>query len=566
MTALDDVLMDLEDLVGDQLQVVTYKWLARHHAIPYDVAKRVLYQFFTKQPQKVKAMFLLSGWTKNEGRHTVKIVNGAELEAVKSMFTAITAMHVYSVQPGVPKDSADLYNADYAQSEQLFRTLLLDPNDDHLLSSNRLSTIRCPGALRDAALVGRRPQQKAATAAGAPVAGPKSAPAKLGSTLATKPVPKPAPQQQAKAAAVSMAETDAAEGESQKGAKMPATKGVQHAAMSRASPGKKGSSLQSMWGKVPSKSKGQQVKAQEAETSQAAPEITTAPTAVGEADVQQQVLEAGQAAGAAAVGALDSDNEDGILAQQAKVGMTRSRHVLEDSDDEGDPGAQQPDAKKTKASLMNDSDFEDDFQPSKESSQRDKRSKQKASIAKSAVAEQAQGSQGAPKKAASKKSGVAGGQKRKKAVEVAPAAEAQPEISPDEQAAAEKGGVAAPTGDKGNQETAANFGRVKVRPDEPGTKRRKRVMRTYYNDAGEEVTEMVEEEGSEGEEEAGVHDAAVPSTAVDPPAAAHPKVQQQGEKPAAKASGGAAKSGGAGAKKKTAPAGQKSISAFFTKK
>ena len=32
-------------------QVVTYKWLARHHAIPYDTAKRVLFKFLTAHGQ-----------------------------------------------------------------------------------------------------------------------------------------------------------------------------------------------------------------------------------------------------------------------------------------------------------------------------------------------------------------------------------------------------------------------------------------------------------------------------------------------------------------------------------
>lgn len=55
-------------------------------------------------PQKVKAMFLVSGWTRDDPqRHIVRVVDGSRLEAAKSALGSITAMHVYSVQPGVPK-------------------------------------------------------------------------------------------------------------------------------------------------------------------------------------------------------------------------------------------------------------------------------------------------------------------------------------------------------------------------------------------------------------------------------------------------------------------------------
>jgi hypothetical protein len=47
-----------------------------------------------------------------------------QLEAEKARLDVVTAMHVYSVQPGVPKDASDLYNADYAQTQQLFARLL----------------------------------------------------------------------------------------------------------------------------------------------------------------------------------------------------------------------------------------------------------------------------------------------------------------------------------------------------------------------------------------------------------------------------------------------------------
>lgn len=58
--------------------------------------------------QKVKATFLVSGWTRGVGegegqQHVVRVVDGARLEAAQAGLGAITCMHVYSVQPGVPK-------------------------------------------------------------------------------------------------------------------------------------------------------------------------------------------------------------------------------------------------------------------------------------------------------------------------------------------------------------------------------------------------------------------------------------------------------------------------------
>ena len=134
--------------------------------------------------QKVKATFMLSGWApasdgSGEGQqaahHVVRIVGGPQLEAAKAQLSVVTGMHVYSVQPGVPKvgrawplwalwaawlaapaavqcacaplhplaqqpalpavfprlllllhpqDAGDLYNADYAQTQELFRQLI----------------------------------------------------------------------------------------------------------------------------------------------------------------------------------------------------------------------------------------------------------------------------------------------------------------------------------------------------------------------------------------------------------------------------------------------------------
>jgi DNA polymerase delta subunit 3 len=83
VASVSGILSDLEDIVSDQLQVVTYKWLGRRFNVPYDTAKRILFQFLTKHGQKVKATFLLSGWAAvedgGEARHVIRLVEGQQV-------------------------------------------------------------------------------------------------------------------------------------------------------------------------------------------------------------------------------------------------------------------------------------------------------------------------------------------------------------------------------------------------------------------------------------------------------------------------------------------------------
>lgn len=142
-------------------QPVTYQSLAREAGLPYDLAKALLFEFFTQhkavrcvaladmrarvhafasrlsekngwpsacfsdikfsrpqdccldrfRAQKLHATFLLSGWTKDGDapRHRVSVVRGDELEGAKARFNPITSMHLYSLGPAanqVGKDAA----------------------------------------------------------------------------------------------------------------------------------------------------------------------------------------------------------------------------------------------------------------------------------------------------------------------------------------------------------------------------------------------------------------------------------------------------------------------------
>jgi DNA polymerase subunit Cdc27 len=120
------------------VQVVTYKWLARHCAISAALAKQLLYAFAEAHRGKVAATYFLSGWAKDvtagsgdsggvgggggDGpkagshagkggasgsgsgrRHIAQLVDAARLEARKAELAQVTSLHVYSVQPAQPK-------------------------------------------------------------------------------------------------------------------------------------------------------------------------------------------------------------------------------------------------------------------------------------------------------------------------------------------------------------------------------------------------------------------------------------------------------------------------------
>lgn len=117
--------------------MVTYKWLGRRFNVPYDTAKRILFQFLTKHgqvcvcegawaaarpnpvcrwrgsslqpalpqafsctlhcpPQKVKATFLLSGWAAaedgGEARHVVRLVEGQQVRSAVFSCGALAAL------------------------------------------------------------------------------------------------------------------------------------------------------------------------------------------------------------------------------------------------------------------------------------------------------------------------------------------------------------------------------------------------------------------------------------------------------------------------------------------
>nr|KYP51331.1 DNA polymerase delta subunit 3 [Cajanus cajan] len=120
----------IESLVSDKLQVVSYKWLSRNYMVPSDEAKRLLQEFVEKHEGGLEVVYALSGWLKsNHPSYHVRLVTGPKLAE---------AQQVYSVQASIPKDPAVLWNAEFIQAEELFK----QPSSvDNCLRDNRFGGI-----------------------------------------------------------------------------------------------------------------------------------------------------------------------------------------------------------------------------------------------------------------------------------------------------------------------------------------------------------------------------------------------------------------------------------------
>lgn len=116
------ILQDIESLVADQLQVVSYKWLSRSYLIPSDTAKRLLQEFVEKHESGLQVVYALSGWLKNDPpSYHIRLVSGSKLPEAKQDFDGTCSIQVYSVQASIPKDPAALWNAEFVQAEELFK-------------------------------------------------------------------------------------------------------------------------------------------------------------------------------------------------------------------------------------------------------------------------------------------------------------------------------------------------------------------------------------------------------------------------------------------------------------
>ena len=93
-------------LTAAWLQIVSFKWLARHHSISAAAAKQHLQAFAKQHSKSLTVTYLLSGFTQDEPpRHVVQLVNQGQLKERRAALDSETSFHVYSVQPAQIKVS-----------------------------------------------------------------------------------------------------------------------------------------------------------------------------------------------------------------------------------------------------------------------------------------------------------------------------------------------------------------------------------------------------------------------------------------------------------------------------
>ncbi|OVA12415.1 DNA polymerase subunit Cdc27 [Macleaya cordata] len=130
-----DIMTEIEALVSDKLQVVSYKWLSRNFSVSSNDAKRLLQEFAEKHGSGLEVIYTLSGWLKNNPPiYNIKLVSGPKLADVKKEFEDNYSIQVYSVQACIPKDPAALWSAEFIQAEELFDQ---PSNVDNCLRDNR---------------------------------------------------------------------------------------------------------------------------------------------------------------------------------------------------------------------------------------------------------------------------------------------------------------------------------------------------------------------------------------------------------------------------------------------
>ncbi|KAF9587752.1 hypothetical protein IFM89_004729 [Coptis chinensis] len=131
-----NILGEIQYLVSDQLQVVSYKWLSRNFSVSSNEAKRILMEFVEQNGSGLEIVYTVSGWLKDSDPvYHVRLVSGVKLAEVKKKFEGNCSLQVYSVQPCIPKDPAALWNSEFVQAEELFN----QPSTiDNCLRDNRI--------------------------------------------------------------------------------------------------------------------------------------------------------------------------------------------------------------------------------------------------------------------------------------------------------------------------------------------------------------------------------------------------------------------------------------------
>ncbi|KAL9232477.1 hypothetical protein vseg_007587 [Gypsophila vaccaria] len=129
------ILEEIQSLVSDQLQLVSYKWLSRKFLVSSNAAKRLLQEFVEKHEDDLEVLYSVAGWLKETpATYHIKLVPKPKLPEAKHEFDGNCSVQVYSVQSCIPKDLVALWNAEFIQTEELFKQ---PSTEDNCLRDNR---------------------------------------------------------------------------------------------------------------------------------------------------------------------------------------------------------------------------------------------------------------------------------------------------------------------------------------------------------------------------------------------------------------------------------------------
>ncbi|KXZ43981.1 hypothetical protein GPECTOR_76g803 [Gonium pectorale] len=509
---LPAILQELDSFVHDELKVLSYKWVARHYSISANLAKRILFQYVEQQRDKVRAVFLVSGWDKQEPPgHVHQLVEASQLQVYKESLVDVTGLHVYSVAPNQALNPDSLWQTTYQQSQQLLKEIM---SGNPSASADTFRKNGCSAVRFNAPPPVARPPPAVPAAGGA-----AAAPAAIAKAQPARP-PQAQPAQQGDARGVtSMKDTGRLSTSPPKpiGAsppKLPAAAAKAAGKGSATAPAAKpGKTLANMWSKAPTKPK----PATAAEPAAAAKAVESA------------------AAEAVLDGDEDADAVHVTAAGNSKGRKRRGTHI-EDSDDE----AQEAQEDEAAAAA-----------PEPASAQPAAEPQGKKAAAKGKQAGKVAG--GDKEKAGAKRAKTAAAKKPEPEPEPEPA---QKDVVPDAAPAdvdmddAVLGALDAAAAAPAPAQAAAPA----VAPSRAAGAggRGRKVTKTYINDEGEEVTDEVYEDG--------------PAPLQPQQPQQQPAVHPQSAAAAKGTAKPAAKPAPAKAKGKAPAVGQKSMTSFFAKK
>ncbi|XP_074290187.1 uncharacterized protein LOC141616924 [Silene latifolia] len=144
---ISGILDEIQALVSDHLQVVSYKWLSRKFLVSSNAAKRLLQDLVEKHEDELEVIYSVAGWLKGSTTFQSKLVPKPKLEEAKHDFDGNCSVQVYSVQSCIPNDVAAIWNAEFIQTEELSKQALTEVN---CLSNNRFSGVSNVSVKRNA--------------------------------------------------------------------------------------------------------------------------------------------------------------------------------------------------------------------------------------------------------------------------------------------------------------------------------------------------------------------------------------------------------------------------------